>query len=231
MWIFADDPGCSAIIKEYGEYSELELDLLKHYGVLNGTVLDVGAHVGAFTVPLSRLAARVVAFEPQREARELLERNVELAGCQNVEIRSEALGWEPSKAYYSLARSSWKDSHGSVMMEPEPFEGAEEAQVVTLDSLNLSPTCMKVDAEGMEIHILAGGRDTIMRHRPFMLIERPTNPEKEEAQIQVLSLLKYYVYRLDVPGFVADNFNRSAHNIHGRMAHMMQMCIPGPLNG
>jgi hypothetical protein len=44
--------------------------------------------------------------------------------------------------------------------------------MLTIDSLDLKRLdFIKIDVEGMELEALAGGRNTIMKHKPVMLIE------------------------------------------------------------
>lgn len=227
MWVFPNDPGCSRLLKEYGEFSELEVETIRRYIPPNALALDIGAHIGALTLPMAKVAKTVIAFEPQDAARELLKRNIDLAGLTNVEVRSEALGFDVGKAYYSLSHSTWKNSYGSVGMEPKPFEGAEECEMVRLDDLGLRPDFVKIDAEGMEIHILAGGMHTLRALRPTILLERPDNPELEAQQIKVLSLLGYYIARLDFPMFVANNWRANPLDLYRGKAHMMQIALRG----
>ena len=226
MWVFADDPGCSRMLKEYGEFSELEVATIAHYLPADGTVLDIGANIGALTLPLAKIAKKVIAFEPQDEVRMLLERNIELAGLTNVEVMPYALGFKQATAYYSQAASFWADSPGSVPMLEKPVAGAKEVQMVMLDSFHLQPDFIKLDVEGMEVHVLAGGAETIKAHRPTMLVERPYDPETERLQIDLLAMLGYYISRMDFPLFVANNWKQNKKDLVPALAHMMQIAIP-----
>ncbi len=44
------------------------------------------------------------------------------------------------------------------------------APVVTLDSLGLAPDFVKLHLEGAELAALAGGRETLIRHRPVLAV-------------------------------------------------------------
>jgi FkbM family methyltransferase len=44
-------------------------------------------------------------------------------------------------------------------------------RVSTLDELDLAPSFIKVDVQGLESKVLIGGRQTLARHRPILLVE------------------------------------------------------------
>ena len=41
-------------IREYGEFSEIELSLMSKFIMKGDVVFDIGANIGAFTVPFSK---------------------------------------------------------------------------------------------------------------------------------------------------------------------------------
>lgn len=70
-----------------GEYAEEELALLSWCSEQALDTLIVGAHIGALAVPLSRCSRSLVAVEANPATFGLLQRNVELNDCKNVELR------------------------------------------------------------------------------------------------------------------------------------------------
>ena len=67
---YADDSHIGASLALYGEYSELELALLRQVIKPGWTVVDVGANIGTLTVPLAEMVGdegRVYAIEAQPE--------------------------------------------------------------------------------------------------------------------------------------------------------------------
>jgi FkbM family methyltransferase len=150
-------------------------ELLTHgYGrFLDGRsiAVDVGANLGFHTGKLARYG-RVIAFEPIPEHAAQL--RAQFAGQSNVEIREVALGrvaGEQSFYHFPVG-------HGVSGLRPrtDQAEAATEirVRVETIDS-QLGAldrlTYIKIDVEGGEIDCLLGGRETIMRHRPFISVE------------------------------------------------------------
>src|SRR6185295_9733823 len=72
----------------YGEFSEIEWQLLAHYCHPGHTVVEIGANIGSHTVSLSKAvgrAGRVIAIEPQPVIFQTLCANLALNCLLNVE--------------------------------------------------------------------------------------------------------------------------------------------------
>lgn len=218
MWIFKDDLGCSKLIREYGEYSELELAIMKSYITSESTVLDVGAHIGAFTIPLARIAKKVYAVEPQVEVRQILEKNIELAEVDNVTVLPFALGWKREQRFYNPNALA----SGSVTMDKT---GMQEVDVHPLDALGLAPDFIKIDAEGMDLAILAGGIETIKKYRPYIFAEQPRD-QNDFSLINYLGALGYISAPVNLPMYVPNNWNNNPTNHFPGTAHLMVLAVP-----
>jgi FkbM family methyltransferase len=138
-------------------------------------IIDVGAHEGRHVEHFARFAAstgRVIAFEPLPDfARGLRARFRQ----PNVEVREFALGEHPGVTNFQHNRGipgesglRQRKSHVPVSFEPVR---------VTVDTLDRQSadlqrlSYIKLDIEGGEIDCLRGGRETIMRLRPFISVE------------------------------------------------------------
>ena len=148
----------------------------------DAVVFDVGGHAGQFTKLFSRLApaGKVYAFEPSEYARSILTLALRAHRLTGVEVVAAALG----DAESSLTLTTPLKSAGSVRFGlahlggPEsPGEGrTETVPVTTIDTFAASRGVtrldfLKGDIEGWEMRALVGGRRTIERHRPAMLLE------------------------------------------------------------
>ena len=77
-FILSFDEYIGLSIREYGEYSELELDTICKFINEGNVIFDIGANIGCFTVPFAKKVGsngRVChAFEPQKFIFNLLKR-------------------------------------------------------------------------------------------------------------------------------------------------------------
>tara|TARA_B100000989_G_scaffold87162_1_gene62774 strand:+ start:320 stop:649 length:330 start_codon:yes stop_codon:yes gene_type:complete len=82
-------------IREYGEYSELELNIILNFINEEDIVFDIGANIGCFTVPMAKKVGskgKVISFEPQPFIKKLLLENIKSNNIDNVKIMNQGLG-------------------------------------------------------------------------------------------------------------------------------------------
>lgn len=147
------------------------------------TVLDLGANVGAHTLPLARAVGsrgRVVAVEPTAYAMAKLRRNLALNPelAPRVVARQVFLVEREDAHAAKAVASSWKVD-GSPADDPTlggTLMSTEGAGATTLDALMQDLSLprvdwIKLDVDGHELEVLLGGRHTLERHRPRILME------------------------------------------------------------
>ena len=129
------------------------------------TVVDIGAGIGAFSLWCADSGARIVAFEPDPLAFACLERNME--AVPGARIFSCAL-W---KERTHLRLHGTIDTSGSSLIE-DGRSNARSADVEAwpldeLPAIQRLPVIdfMKLDGEGVEPEILAGGAKALRRTR------------------------------------------------------------------
>jgi FkbM family methyltransferase len=136
------------------------------------TVFDIGANIGAHTIRFARLvgpSGRVFAFEPMDYAFSKLTRNLSLNDAQNTHAFKLALSDENADARRVDYRSSWSTT-GERRPEASSVEvrrlddWCREHDITRVDLI-------KLDVDGHEWQVLEGGRTSIHRHRPIVLIE------------------------------------------------------------
>ena len=148
----------------------------------DAAVFDVGAHAGQYTKLFARLArrGRVYAIEPQSYARRILRTAIRLNRLRNVEILPLALGATSNTATLTIpVKASGSYGFGLAHLGPHTRDGFAETEsvaVTTFDALvtKLSLTRLdfiKADIEGWEQAMVEGGRTTLARFRPALLIE------------------------------------------------------------
>jgi FkbM family methyltransferase len=135
--------------------------------------VDVGANQGVFAYALAARADRVVAFEPNpdyaRFARWMLR--------GRADLHQVALSDRPGRATFHVPLADdgmVLHLAGSLKRTHTQFARNRtfEVEVRTLDAFGLSDVrFIKVDVEGSEREVLDGGRGTIARDRPALLLE------------------------------------------------------------
>lgn len=176
--------GVGADLHESGTYAQAELDALAQIMAqlpTEAVVLDVGANLGVHSLWFSRLVGlrgRVLAFEAQRIVFQMLMGNLALNSVENVYARNVAVGARNGTLRMPALDYGSRRSFGSLELSQHGTATSlddavgEVVQVVTLDSLVLERVdFIKIDVEGMERDVLAGGRETLVRHRPFLQVE------------------------------------------------------------
>ena len=135
--------------------------------------LDIGANVGVFSRAFARRFDEVIAFEPMPRARKCLALNVPSNVCVQPFAMTDKCG--PVKMYKtSSCGASFICNHPEVV---RPIEDLKPSKVVkvegrTLDSFDFNAVdLIKLDIQGSEYAALLGARETILRHRPVILIE------------------------------------------------------------
>jgi FkbM family methyltransferase len=148
-------------------------------------VLDVGANTGLFTLlaAAANPTLRVCAFEPLATAQNLLRANI----ARNPDL-AERITVEPfglSRANGSFRFFETINDQGLVTtsssLELEHAQRVGEYRECTIITRTLDAWAeslgratiqlMKIDVEGHEHAVIEGGRMTIHRHRPFIIVE------------------------------------------------------------
>jgi len=136
------------------------------------TVIDVGANIGVYSLAMARQVApggQVIAYEPASEPRRLLDISRELNNANNLEVVAAALSDGERRGHLGFGASSEYNSLGN-------DAPGEDVRVTSLDHEDAgrswpSPDFIKIDAEGEEARIVAGGRRFFDRHSPLVMFE------------------------------------------------------------
>lgn len=186
----------------------------------DAVVFDVGAHAGQYTKLFAHLArhGRVYAIEPQSYARRILRTAIRFNRLRNVEILPIALGAAPGTATLTIpVKASGSYGFGLAHLGPHTRSGGAETESVAVTTLDALATTLgltrldfiKADIEGWEQAMLEGGRATLARFRPVLLIE--VNAEhlaraggSVAALWRLLTELRYRAYAGEPDGAVLD---------------------------
>ncbi len=187
----------SYVLIEQEDWFEKETALLRRLLQPGMTVVDIGANIGVYTLVMARVvgpAGQVLAIEPLGGPRAHIERGIGLNGLSNVRILPVAVADQAGSGRMRLGAGAEVAS-----LQAGGGTGGEEVEVTTLDhlahSLAAPPDFIKIDAEGAEQRILAGGRQVLTRHSPLLMVEIRSELDVNEALLKALQALGYALYR------------------------------------
>jgi FkbM family methyltransferase len=169
-------------------------------------VLDIGANIGFFTTRFARWVGpqgRVVAIEPE---------------ASNFSRLRQRLARSPFLNRIQLIRAAACEISGTVMLETNPDHPGDHklgpngvpTPAVTIDEIVAGLgwpviSLIKIDVQGAEYRVVAGGQAAIKRFRPALFIEIDDAMLRRQGSnaaslIEMIRSLGYDLYRLERKG-------------------------------
>lgn len=146
-----------------GLYEFEEMAFVLHFLRTDDLFLDVGANIGAYTILASAVCgAASIAIEPVPRTFAHLERNLALNGVRGkVDARNVGLAAKAGTLRFTTALDSV--NHVATGDLLSTAERTVEVEVSTLDHIAALrvPQLLKIDVEGYESEVIAGGAGTI----------------------------------------------------------------------
>jgi FkbM family methyltransferase len=213
----------------YGEYSEAEIDLFRQIVRPSDIVIEVGANLGAHTVWFAKQTAgggAVMAFEPQRLVYQTLCANLALNHILNGLPMREVCGEAPGTVLVPIVDPRLPQNFGGFAIKRGETDG-DAVPLVRLDDHEI-PRCrlLKIDVEGMELDVLKGSAELIVRCRPILYVENDRNDRSAEL-IRHIASLGYEMYWHRPPLYNPENFFGNKENVFGDVASRNMLCVPG----
>jgi FkbM family methyltransferase len=162
-------------LKRFGGHQRPDLAMARSQLRPGDVVLDVGAHIGTFSIPFARAVqpgGSVLAFEPVPETLDVLRRNVAINGVPVTSIQAVV-----SETVVAMRGTA---VHGNTALASFQAAGGDSeavAPTIVLDDFYADQELqgriglLKVDVEGMEMHVLRGARGLVEDHRPAIMVE------------------------------------------------------------
>ncbi len=165
------------VLIEQGRWFEHEWTLLPRLLEPGDTVFDVGANHGVYALPLARRVGpggRVVAFEPGEDAASLLARSAAVAGLSWLDLRRAAVADRDGRAGFA--------GSGEAARLVDTGAG-RELPCLRLDTVwrelgRPDVALLKIDVEGTEERVFAGGRELLGETSPVVMFEISGSPER-----------------------------------------------------
>src|SRR5262245_15500277 len=164
-------------------WGEHELNVLDQIVAPGGTAIDAGANQGVFAYAFSRIVARVEAFEPNPDYARFAQRML----GRRARVHQLALSDKAGRAEFvvPLADDGTVLHLGGTLADGAAAAGKSmrfDVELRTIDSFAFEDVrAIKIDVEGSELAVLAGGRETIRRDRPPLIVELLTGAHADPA--------------------------------------------------
>jgi FkbM family methyltransferase len=166
--------------------------------------LDVGHMLGYFSLLMARRTGpggAVHAFDPDPRAHRRLRENISRNSMHWIKANLLALGDHAGTARFGIhERIGWSSTK-----EVKEFSNWTSVPIQTLDSYvaehEIDPariSVIKVDAEGGELEVLEGARDTLAAGGPHVVVEVIPHRPGERAN-EILEYMKGLGYKADAP--------------------------------
>lgn len=190
----------TVVLAEQGDWFEHELRFVRAWLRPGMAVVDVGANFGQYTLPCAHLVGptgRVWSFEPAGLPLACLRQSLESNALTAVTLSEKALSDHAGQARLAI------ESNPEFCRLTEDGPAGEMVPVSTLD-LELAAAdhpidFLKLDAEGGELRILAGGAAFFAAHDPLVMFALQHAEGQTDALIDAFHGLRMDIYRL-LPG-------------------------------
>jgi FkbM family methyltransferase len=168
------------------------------------TVVDIGANLGWHTLLMSKLAHRVIAFEPNPNILPLLRKT--LSSCTNVELH------ECAALDYCGTVTFFTSPNHFISSILSGRDGATKTVVACkrlLDALDSQVDLIKIDAEGAEEKILECASPILDQERaPFVIFETWSPREiTRQPLLEKFAKARYKHLFIQRNGQVTESFN------------------------
>ncbi|HEV8308089.1 MAG TPA: FkbM family methyltransferase [Methylomirabilota bacterium] len=161
-------------------YDKTLMRMASHLVKRNAVVYDIGSNVGLYAVRFARLAGRrghVYCVEANPVCVYLLRANMELNQVENYEILPVAVAKGPGSTRFTINYANL----GLGLIEDSPYFGQKSGHGIDVDTTSLDdlietqalrpPDVIKLDIEGGEVSAVKGMLNTLLRHRPILILE------------------------------------------------------------
>ena len=190
-----------------GEYGWDEIERLGSYVTPSSDVLFVGSHIGAIVVPIAKACRSVVAIEANPRTFGLLQRNLLLNGCTNVEAINRAASDKEEELQFLMNRVNPGGSKRMPKVHKYMYF-SDKPEVITVKANRLDDILagrtfdvIFMDIEGSEYFAL-GGMPRLLAASKVLCMEFVPHHLKNVSSVsvaQLLALLEPYYSKLLIP--------------------------------
>jgi len=192
------------VLFEQRDWFEDEIGFVRRLLRPGQRTIDIGANYGVYALTMAKIVGptgAVWAFEPASSTAALLAQGVAANNFSQVVVECSAISSACGTARLSLNDNS---EFNSLVRDELPALTTETVPVVTLDDCLMrygwkDIDFMKIDAEGEEKNIIAGGRRFFTECSPLILYEIKAGADLHLELVQHFARIGFESYRL-IPG-------------------------------
>lgn len=159
------------------DYEADNYSFLKNYVKPGMHIIDIGAHLGLFSACSSQLTGstgKIICFEPTPGTYEVLKKTLALNKCDNVTPLQQAVGAATGETVFFVSSTAACNSNSLVENVSEGNAEKYNVTITTIDDIvntfQLHPHLIKIDAEGAELDVLKGGIKTLTEKKPTLIL-------------------------------------------------------------
>ena len=223
--VYRWDDIISASLRLYGEYQQIELDMLLQLINEDTVVYDIGSNIGYHASAFASRSKHVYCFEANPQHFKMLRMNMQE---------------EPRCTLFNLAISN---TAGKILVEEIDVTaignygmakvGTSSGVEVPMDSIDAMvaagkispPQLMKIDVEGHEPGVFQGAAETIKQYMPVIYFEAQESENIPELYT-MLDSLGYHMGWCVVRNYNPNNFNYNSENQFGNDAIFSIIAFP-----
>ena len=223
--VYRWDDIISASLRFYGEYQQVELDVLLQLITESTVVYDIGSNIGYHASAFASVSKHVYCFEANPQHYKLLRMNMQE---------------EPRCTLFNLAVSN---ATGKILVEEIDVtaignygmarvgtSSGVEVSMTSIDDLVksgkiLPPGLIKIDVEGHEPGVFQGAAETIKTYKPLIYFEAQESENIPEIY-NMLNSLGYSMGWCVVRNYNPANFNSNTENHFGNDAIFSIIAFP-----
>lgn len=202
--MYIDDFDCMNLSKK-GVHEPIETDFVKKNVTEGSIVLDIGANIGYYTLLLAKLVGekgKVYSFEPEPYNFNLLKKNVETNGYENIILENAAVSNTGGKSKLFLSKG--RSTH-SLFTFKNKTENSIDVNLIKLDEyFNNNPlsnkiSFVKLDVEGSELAAIQGMKSILEKNKQILLMIEFNARSLREAEVipvDLINFLKKYQFKI-----------------------------------
>ncbi len=193
------------------DYEASSFSFFKKHLKQGDTVIDIGAHIGLYSVFFAKQTnGKVYSFEPTPDTASVLRETIKINHCKkNVTVVQAAVSEKPGLATFYTDDADVHTGNSLVALDlgsDSKRKGAYQVPVTSVDQVrmenNLTIDFLKIDAEGVELDVLKGARNTFLTDRPkgILGLHPFAYTNKQETLSAIWELLHEYKLQVQADG-------------------------------